>query len=291
MSKQRIQVLLNIVLLGFLIGSLNLFITCQTESSRPPEPSDESLISLGGSSSNQIDSPPASLELDSFYKKYLDASGIPIIGSDKVPDEAFFAVQKMVNKMVSMRSDVLEKMIENKIRVGIIAGTEATTDIPEYRDWNEPDKSDGTDWNKRGRGYGAVIGLPLCTCAEENVLCYGQGKDGWFNEDIFIHEFAHSIHSLGLLFVDKDLDAELQQTLDNARATGLWENTYAATNISEYFAEGVQDWFNVNAEAIPANGVHNEINTREELKQYDPALYNIIKRYFKDDNKKISCHP
>lgn len=67
--------------------------------------------------------------------------------------------------------------------------------------------------------------------------------------------------------------------------------TYAGTNYTEYFAEGVQCWFNLNAESIPANGVHNEINTRSELKAYDPALYAIIKIYFSDDTENASCHP
>jgi hypothetical protein len=239
---------------------------------------------------NEITVPPAILKLDTFYKKYLDVSGIPIISSAKVPDEALYAVQNMVEKMISQRSDVLAKMIENKIRIGIMAKTEVTTDMPEYRDWNDPDKSEGIDWDTRGRGFGATTELPLMSCAEENLLCYGMGKDWYYNEDIFIHEFAHSIHGLGIRVIDTDIDEELQQALDNAIANGLWKNSYAGTNISEYFAEGVQDWFNVNAEADPSNGTHNEINTREELKNYDRGLYNIIKRYFPENDEKISCH-
>ncbi len=237
---------------------------------------------------NVVTAPPSVLNLDPFYKKYLDASGIPVIGSQKVPDEAFYAVQKMLNKMMSWRSDVLDKMIENKIRVGIMAKSEVTTDLPECRDWNKI--FPGTDWNKRGRGYGATLDIPLNSCSEENILCYGKGIDWYPTEDIFIHEMAHGIHGLGIRFVDTTIDQELQQALDDAIAKGLYKNTYAATNIDEYFAEGVQDWFNVNAESIPANGIHNEINTREELETYDPVLYKIIERYFPTDNEKISCH-
>lgn len=232
--------------------------------------------------------PPASLQLDPFYEKYLDASGIPIVGSKNIDDAAFYAVQQVVNKMVSMRPDVLAQMIKNKLRVGIIGISEVTTDMPEYRDLpGRPD--DSRTWNDT-RGLGATTSRPLSGCAEENVLCYGQGKDPYFNEDILIHEFAHSIHELGILFVNPSFDKELNKAFENAKAKGLWVNTYAQSNYAEYFAEGVQDWFNINAYAVPTDGIHNEIHTRSQLAKYDPVLYNIIKQYFPDDDEKVSCH-
>ena len=68
------------------------------------------------------------------------------------------------------------------------------------------------------------------------------------------------------------------------------ENTYAISNASEYWAEGVQDWYNLNQEAISGNGIHNEINTREELEHYDAELFDLIKRYFEKEDDKFSCH-
>ena len=59
---------------------------------------------------------------------------------------------------------------------------------------------------------------------------------------------------------------------------GLWNKTYAATNYSEYWAEGVQSYFDCNA---PAGGVHNDINTRDKLAKYDPELFALIDGAFK----------
>ena len=70
----------------------------------------------------------------------------------------------------------------------------------------------------------------------------------------------------------------------------MWKNTYAETNIAEYFAEGVQSWFNVNAEMPHPDGKHNWVNTREELKEYDPDLYNLLAEYFPATNLQISKH-
>jgi len=185
-----------------------------------------------------------------------------------------------------LRPDVLAKMIANKARVGILAKSEVTTDLPEFRFL----KADTTaNWDEL-RGLGAEIETPLNSCAEENILCYGEGIDPYYLEDIVIHEFAHTVHGLGISFVDTNFDTELREAFENAKAKDLWKNTYAGSNQEEYFAEGVQDWFNLNAESIPGDGIHNEINTRDELQKYDPTLYAIIKRYFPSEYGKISCH-
>ena len=77
---------------------------------------------------------------------------------------------------------------------------------------------------------------------------------------------------------------------DAALAAGKWKDTYAATNIEEYWAEGVQDWFNVNAEVPKPDGKHNQVNTRKELKAYDRGLYDILSEFFPATNEQISCH-
>jgi cyclophilin family peptidyl-prolyl cis-trans isomerase len=59
----------------------------------------------------------------------------------------------------------------------------------------------------------------------------------------------------------------------------LWKNTYAATNHSEYWAEGVQSWFDDNA---PPDALHNDIRTRAKLKEYDPTLAKLCQEVFGD---------
>ena len=82
----------------------------------------------------------------------------------------------------------------------------------------------------------------------------------------------------------------LKKAYDAALAAGKWKDTYAATNIEEYWAEGVQDWFNVNAEVPKTDGKHNQVNTRKELKAYDRGLYDILSEFFPATNEQISCH-
>lgn len=233
----------------------------------------------------KITAPSADMGFDPFYKKYLNAKGIPVISSQRVPDEALFRVRKTILMMLSKRPDILAKMVENKARVGVMARYEGTTDIPEHR---EMAKDTSINWDLRARGLGADIENPITTCAEENVL--GYELDKYHNEDILIHEFAHSMHGLAIMFIDTSFNSTLQKYLDMAKAEGKWLNTYAGTNIWEYFAEGVQDWFNVNGEAIPGNGTHIWVNTRIELKEYDPRLYELISNWMPIEYGDISYH-
>lgn len=64
----------------------------------------------------------------------------------------------------------------------------------------------------------------------------------------------------------------LQAAYDAALAAGKYEGTYAATTLQEYWAEGVQSWFDTNITVPPGSppdGIHNEIGTRDQLKTYD----------------------
>ena len=65
-----------------------------------------------------------------------------------------------------------------------------------------------------------------------------------------------------------------------AKTKGLWKGTYAMSNMSEYWAEGVQSWFDTNRQN---DSSHNHVDTRAELKSYDPALAKLIEEVFGDD--------
>ena len=234
-----------------------------------------------------ITSVPKEKGYPDFYKKYIDCNGIPIISSWRVPDSCLVQAYRTVYAMTSMLDKpVLEAMISKDARLAVMARYEGTTDIPEHANL----RNDTTlNWNLRARGLGGDLELPLTSCAEENVLAYQIDK--YHAEDILIHEFSHAIHLIGIIQVHPDINARLQALLDKALAEGRFVNTYASVDIYEYWAEGVQDWFNVNAEMPRPDGKHNYVNTREELKAYDPDLFALIAEYFPETDIPISKHP
>ncbi|MCU0482315.1 MAG: hypothetical protein MUE54_14065 [Anaerolineae bacterium] len=212
---------------------------------------------------------------DPFYEKMCDYMGIPIISSNNVPDEALQMAWNIMANMLQGQSQVLEKMLEFEIKMGIVAQSEGITMLPEYAFLrNDP----VTNWDERARGLGGSPSVPLGSGAEENLLCYFD--DPYYGESIFLHEFAHTMKDSGIIYVDPTFNLALNLAYQQAIEGGLWENTYAMETVEEYWAEGVQDYFNTNIEAIPTNGIHNFVNTREELADYDPTLFAIIDRIF-----------
>lgn len=217
--------------------------------------------------------------LDPFYQKYADAAGVPIVSSDSPADEALSRACELVIDMTSARLDVREALIENHIRFAIIGEDELTNDIPEYSYLDD-------SINQRARGLG---GTPAGSCAEESILCHAD-LDPWRGEGICVHEFAHTIASGGLFVADPTFEGRLEDAFSNAQSSGLFANTYAMENYQEYWAEGVQDWYYTNLEADPPNGIHNSVDRREELEQYDPTLYALIAELLPDEPAFVDCY-
>jgi len=154
----------------------------------------------------------------------------------------------------------------------VMAYNEFTTDIPEYK-WLTPKDF----WDARARGLGGSETDPVCSCAEENVM--GYEGDPYSTESIVIHEFAHNIHLRGMVNLDPTFDKRVKAAYDAAMKADLWKGKYASTNHHEYFAEGVQSWFDNNREP---DHDHNFVNTRVELQAYDPGLAALCKEVFGD---------
>jgi hypothetical protein len=236
---------------------------------------------------------PESLPYDrTFYKKYVDAHGIPVISSARVPDVALLLARDIVVYMLAGRPDLRREMIAKGYRVGVMAETEMTTDIPEQRDGRKPGRDDPrltraerenydkpggmgslTDkqyWDRRARGLGGVF----TTGAEENIL--GYAKTRYYGEHILVHEWSHGImHAIQT--VEPALHADIQAAYTDAMGKGKYKGHYAETNANEYWAEGTQWWFWSNYEWIDGG---TRLQTPEDLQAYDPKLYELLGRVY-----------
>ena len=215
----------------------------------------------------------AQFKLSAFYRKYLDVSGLPVASSASVSDPALREAAWILQHVLAGRGDILRAMADNRVRVVVMAWNEFTTDVPEHSHL-EPK----VYWDRRARGLGATIRAPVVSCAEENLLCFP--GDPYLKENILIHEFAHAMHGTGLPTVDPTFDERLKAAFENAEKRGLWAGTYAIVNRHEYWAEGVQCWFDNNREN---DALHCHVNTRAELKEYDPELAALCAGIFGDE--------
>ena len=236
-----------------------------------------------------VSSPPAALRLDPFYAKYVDAGGIPVVGSARVPDRALEVAREIVVAMTARRADVQAELVRRGARIGVMARDEGTMDLPEHRHWKKPERGDGrltlceqktwaaieamSDrdyWNSRARGTGGIF----TTVGAENLLA--EPGTRYFGESILVHEFSHAIFS-AIERVDPALHGEVARAYAKAQAEGRWARDYAATSLQEYWAEGTQFWFNSNMLARLDDG---EVLSHRDLKRYDPALYRALEKAY-----------
>jgi hypothetical protein len=255
---------------------------CGSCDQRPEEPIIPQVLSPNEERSGcQVSSPPEEFHFSRFYEKYCDAYGIPIISSGEVENRALQQAYYIINNMLAPVPEVRQQLVSRGYYVAVIGLTEELTTLPEYR------HMDSVYWNWRAKALGGSKRVKITSAAEENMLCFR--RDRYYLENILIHEFAHTIHLAGLGSDYNKFNRELKSLYQSALDEGLWELTYAADNHLEYWAEGVQSYFNTNLESNPANGVHNQVNTREELAEYDPALYAFIADFFDDFEWTPTC--
>lgn len=216
-----------------------------------------------------------SLGFNSFYKKGCIVGGIPVISSGVVSDDAIREAARILKSIFDGRPEIVSQFIEHGLKIGVIGTNEQTTSLPEYALLSN---DTSVDWDVRARGLGATIGRPLASAGEENLMC--SSADRYRGQSILIHELGHTAKDLGLVLLDASFTSKLDAIYHRAITKGLWKDTYAATNSEEYWTTGVQAYFDASGYSYPANGINNEIATRENLESYDPELYALIASFF-----------
>ena len=210
--------------------------------------------------------------LPDAYKKIAFSGVFPVVGSDKPRDESLAEAAWLLDHTLGPRDDIRAALVRNRVRLAIMAVSEYTTDVPEHATLQP-----STYWNVRARGLGASADRPAVSCGEENLI--GCPGDPYWEENILIHEFAHAVHLTALHEVDPGFNDRLEKIYADAMAAGKWKGKYASTNPAEYWAEGVQSWFNCNREN---DAEHNHVNTRAELVAYDPDLAALVGSVYTD---------
>lgn len=227
--------------------------------------------------------------IPAIYTQRVEANGFPIVATANVNPYALKEAAFLVNMMLAKRPDVREAMIKSGARMCVMGHNEFTTDLPEFARMAEGKEPDFPTlaakdfWDARARGLGGSETDPLCTVAEENVL--GYPGDPYEKECILIHEFAHNIHLRGLINVDPTFDTRLKATYAAAMKAGLWKGKYASVNHHEYFAEGVQSWFDNNRFN---DHDHNHVHLRSQLIEYDRGLAEMCREVFGDTEVKYT---
>jgi hypothetical protein len=106
-----------LILITLLVVEILVLSDCCSAGGR--EKSDEgackSEVSNSRNNKIRVGTPPEVMELNPFYKKYLDCDGIAVISSERVDDRAFYQVKKLLDKMLETRPDVRKALVEDGI--------------------------------------------------------------------------------------------------------------------------------------------------------------------------------
>ncbi len=176
-----------------------------------------------------VSSLPGWLDVSSYYTKYLDAAGVPVLSSGDVSDEELYQVRDTFLSMLSDRPDLLKTMTEHRFRLLIyplrFEKGGLVSDLPEFR---------GLGFSRRVYGaagrtpYGWVAGAPEVARHCNRVM---------------IHEIAHLVEdALRMQSGGDRFMQQLNSAYQAAMLRGLWQDRYASTNALEYWAELVLAW-------------------------------------------------
>lgn len=222
-----------------------------------------------------------------FYTQFLTSeTGIIIKADDTVAKSTMEAAAALVDiELGKTETGIAAQLVKNGASLAIYSSRENVYLIPEQR-YNFT----LTSYDVEGLG-GSMHDNCVSSIAERNVLRIKGNKDDpeantrYPDENILIHEFGHAVKLVGMdTMEDQTLADEFYAAYENAKENGLWYNTYRISNPDEFFATMCTVWFNVMDEVDNwEDGVRCPLNTREELKKYDPQTYAFFEKILPDE--------
>jgi hypothetical protein len=233
--------------------------------------------------------PPAKFKIDPYYTKFTWAREFPVLGSKHVRDVALLRANDTIRKMFAYRHDILKALITDGARLVVLGQDEKLSDLPEFK---EPRKQPGFD---EVRYLDYTPGLKLLVVPEESVL--GLPGDPFAGRCMVVSVFARALYQVAGLRpiipdferqrdrqqyelrvkrLDVDFDHRVGKCFEEALSKGLWRGTAAARTRFDYWAAGVEAYFDAGGTGQPPNLADRPITTREALRAYDVGLYGLV---------------
>lgn len=212
-----------------------------------------------------IESPsPAGLE---FYTKYTTVSGVIIVSGPGVSDEAVLAARRSLEYQLSARPDFHQILQDNNVRVSLFSPNGNTSELPEFKDTSE-------------EGGLAMMSVDATMAANAGWQCFKGNRDE--HGDPVIHEMAHTLNHIVFESINELYFYEnIYKLAEEALESGDWEE--GAQSIAEggSLNHMIGEFFAMNTENfIISNRSDEKYGTRENIKKYNPAMYELYSRYY-----------
>ncbi|WP_203580047.1 hypothetical protein [Microbacterium hibisci] len=224
-------------------------------------------------------------KLDYYTQSVTTATGIKVKAGERVAADTLVKAAAQVDAQLAVTSTgIARTMAANGCSLAVYGARENAYLVPEHRGGYNP-----TMYDVEGYG-GNMWNNCVSSISERNVLRTRGDANAFLNtsypnENILVHEFGHAVLSVGIEEQeDQTLADAFFAAYENAYTTGRWPNTYAMSNRDEFFATLSTIWFDNMAEKPDWNdGVRSPINTRAELKEYDPMAYEFFASIYPAD--------
>lgn len=213
-----------------------------------------------------------------FYRKYQSTkSGIAVIAPAMVGEEAMQRARYVVDQVLNnIDPKIVQNLNDSNVKLSIIARKDDLASLPEYLGTSPNDAA-----SKR-TAFSVQGSTSIITVGEENLLNLPKRTLPWGDPAHgtceLVRGIAYAVHEVGMKH-NPAFDSELQGAFNN-RTASIWENTDAAKNHREFWAQGVQSYFDCNGFSPIPDGSHNFINTRQKLFQYEPVLHKLVQSVF-----------
>jgi hypothetical protein len=232
--------------------------------------------------------PPPRFKIDPYYTRFTWAREFPVLGSGHVRDEALLRANDTIRKMFAYRHDVLKALIADGGRLVVLGRDEKLSDLPEFQEAKDRAGFDAV------RYLDYTPDLKLMVVPEENVL--DLPGEPFAGKCLVVSVFARALYrvtglrpvipdfdqrrdrqqyELRVKRLDVEFDRQLGKVYDAAVTKGLWKSTAAARDRVEYWAAGVEAYFDAAGDGQPPHG-GRPVTTREALQAYDPDLYTLV---------------
>ena len=203
----------------------------------------------------------------SFYKKYIDVKGMPVVASGEVADEALQRTYTS-SRTCSPAGPTCSRRWSTTARAS--SSSARTRSIPTCRSIaNTPNP---LTMNERVRGTGGLASpasarRTCSTCRSTATTTRASASTS-----------SATPSTAPCAPLKPGLDASARTPSSITRDKRAVESTYAGSNPAEYWAEICKAYFDCNR---VNNWNHGPVGTREQLKEYDPKGYELVRTAFK----------
>ena len=250
--------LLALLLIIIVANACSRYEVLDNTSSLPPLP-------LIATKNNVTQLPLGSDPRYGYYDKYINAyiddykTGIPIISTDEVEDEALKNVKATVQEILSSNTELNKAIVKQGGMFVILDENESV--------------ADNIALVERAGSTSGLI---------ETGICY-QYSDNYKGKEESVGSIGQLIFRAGLYSYDSLVYNSVFNVADSAESSGIYhpENTWDQEQKTErYFTIGVEVWFGIWKGYPSADNGRYDVVSRTLMETKDTNLYNILKKIF-----------